>query len=262
MKCSLPENGLCTNSLRILNFDGSVTAQANLLRKYKNPPYSVDIIDFTDIASRCRYLSTSETLNIIKERISNSSPNAITLYGSGDFHHISSLLIANFKNPIAVIVFDYHPDWDGFSPLVSCGSWVARVSKFNNVEKMLLLGPSSDDLSTAGLSTAYLRCVKNGKLEIFPYDKKPSRVFLRYLKDAPCFRAKRDVFGSVLHWKLLKGSGRDFIKELLERIPVKDVYVSIDKDCLEKGYAVTNWEEGVMPLDWLLEAISVIKRKI
>jgi hypothetical protein len=172
MKCSVPETGLCANSIRILDFDGSVLAQANLLQKYKIPPYSVEVIDLKDISSSCRYLATKKTLAIVNKRLQNSSPNAITLYGSGDFHHISSVLLSRFTNPIGVIVFDHHPDWDGLSPYISCGSWVTEVSKMKNVEKMILLGPSSEDLSARGLASAYLNNLERGKLEIFPYERR------------------------------------------------------------------------------------------
>ncbi|MCK9614491.1 MAG: hypothetical protein M0R48_03185 [Candidatus Omnitrophica bacterium] len=261
MKCSVPETGLCANSIRILDFDGSVLAQTNLLDRYANPPYSVQVIDLRDISPSCRYLATKKTLARIRERLENSSHNSITLYGSGDFHHISSVLLSFFKKPLGVIVFDHHPDWDGFSPCVSCGSWIAEVSKMENIEKIILLGPSSDDLSARGLVTAYLKSVKSGKLEIFPYEKDSSQVYFRYFKDTNCFTVKRGIFGSTLCWASLKEKSVSFIKELLKNMPVNDVYISIDKDCLSSAYALTNWEQGSVPIDWLLNALSIIKEE-
>lgn len=257
----MPQDSLCANKIRILDFDGSVLSQSGLLNKYANPPYSVQIIDLKDIASTCRYLTTKKTLARIQKRLENSSHNAITLYGSGDFHHISSVLISSFANTVGVIIFDHHPDWDGFSPYISCGSWVAEVSKMKNVEKVILLGSSSKDLSAGGLATAYFKGVENGKLEIFPYDKKPSRAYFRYLKDATCLTVKRDILGSTLYWTNLKEKSVNFIKESLKRISAKDVYISIDKDCLLNAYALTNWEEGLLPLDWLINALSIVKEE-
>jgi len=261
MKCLSPEAGLCANSIRILDFDGSVVAQAGLLDRYTKPPYSAQIIDFKDIASTCRYLATKKTFARIRERLTNSSHNAITLYGSGDFHHITSVLLSFFNKPLGVIVFDHHPDWDGFSPCVSCGSWVAGISKIENIKKIILLGPSSDDLSTRGLVTAYLKSVKNGKLEIFPYEKDSSRAYFHYFKDTNCFTVRRGIFGSTLCWASLKEKSENFVKELLKNMPVDDVYVSIDKDCLSNAYAVTNWEQGTMSVDWLSSALSIIKEE-
>lgn len=261
MKCSVPETGLCANSIRILDFDGSILAQTNLLNKYTKPPYSAQIIDLKDISSSCRYLATKKTFTKIRERLENSSHNAITLYGSGDFHHISSVLLSFFNKPLGVIVFDHHPDWDGLSPCVSCGSWIVEVSKMENVEKIILLGPSSDDLSTRGLVTAYLKSVKNGKLEIFPYERDPSQTYFRYFKNTNCFTVKRGIFGSTLCWASLKEKSVNFIKELLKNMPVDNVYVSIDKDCLSSAYALTNWEQGSVSIDWLSSALSIIKEE-
>lgn len=261
MKSSVPESGLCANSIRILDFDASILAQANLVNRYTKPPYSAQIIDFKDIASSCRYLATKRTLNKISERLKNSSHNAITLYGSGDFHHISSLLVSRYTNPVGVIVFDHHPDWDRFSPYISCGSWVTEISKIKNIEKIILLGPSSEDLSTGGLAGAYFKSVENGRLEIFPYEKTPSKAYFHYIEDNASFTVKRNVFGSTVYWTNLKEKGVNFIKQLLRRIPVKDVYVSIDKDCLSNSYALTNWESGLLSIDWLLNALLIIKEE-
>lgn len=257
----MPETSLCANSIRILDFDASVLAQNNLLHKYTNLPYSAEIIDLKDIAPSCRYLATKKTLERIRERLKHSLHNAITLYGSGDFHHISNLLISGFTNPLGVIVFDFHPDWDGMSVGISCGSWIAQASRAKNIQKMLLLGPSSNDLSAFGLATAYLKSLEGAKLEIFPYDKKPSRTYFRYLKDSACFTAKRDILGTTLYWSNLKEKSVDFIRELVKRMPVDDIYVSIDKDCLSRAHALTNWEEGLMSIGWLLNALSVIKEE-
>ena len=257
----MPETSLCANSIRILDFDGSVLAQNNLLRKYTTLPYSAEIIDLKDIAPSCRYLTTKRNLERIKERLKHSLHSAITLYGSGDFHHISSVLVSGFKAPTGVIVFDFHPDWDGISPGISCGSWVTQISREKNIQKILLLGPSSKDLSGFGLATAYLKSLKGGKLEIFPYDKKPSRAYFRYLKSNTCLKTKRDIFGSTIYWPNLKEKDADFIRELIKRMPMDDVYISIDKDCLSRAWALTNWEEGQMPIGWMTSALSVIKEE-
>ncbi|MDD4954813.1 MAG: arginase family protein [Candidatus Omnitrophica bacterium] len=252
-------DSLCTSKIRILDFDASVLAQAALLEKYAKPPYSAQIISFKDIAPSCRYIATKKTLSLVKKRLENSSRNAITLYGSGDFHHISSALIP--EESVSVIMFDHHPDCYNFSPCMSCGSWVSNVSKMKNVEKIVLLGPSSEDLSTCGLAMSYLKGVEKEKIEIFPYNKTPSRLYFHYLKDTSCFKVKRDILGSTLYWDNLKGKNTNFIKEILTRIPSKNVYISIDKDCLTSEFALTNWEEGGVSLEWLLAALTIIKQE-
>jgi hypothetical protein len=43
------------------------------------------------------------------------------------------------------------------------------------------------------------------------------------------------------------------------RLPTKDVYISIDKDCLKADHALTNWEPGLLSLDELLLMLRCIK---
>jgi hypothetical protein len=135
------------------------------------------------------------------------------------------------------------------------------MSKAKNIQKTILLGPSSKDLSALGLATACLKSLKSEKLEIFPYDKKPSRTYFRYLKNTACFKTKRDIFGSTIFWSNLKEKSVDFVRELIKRMPVDDVYISVDKDCLSHAYALTNWEEGLMSIGWLINALAVIKEE-
>jgi hypothetical protein len=186
----------------------------------------------------------------------------VTLYGSGDFHHISAILIEQFKDPLSVIVFDYHPDWDALSPRLNCGSWANFLLKKENIRKIVLLGPSSNDLSSKGLFSASFQGLKNKKIEIYPYLRKPSRVFLRDLKGIDCFGVKHGFFSSVIKWNnLAEKDINTFLPVLLDKIPTTDVYISIDKDCLTQDYALTNWEEGLLKLEWLLGALNIIKNR-
>jgi arginase family enzyme len=75
-------------------------------------------------------------------------------------------------------------------------------------------------------------------------------------------RTKRYPALTKIYWKELNGVNiMEFFLHILSRLPVKDVYVSIDKDCLNNEYALTNWEEGAMSLDDLLVMLKLIKEK-
>ncbi|MDP2923596.1 MAG: hypothetical protein Q8O30_07775 [Candidatus Omnitrophota bacterium] len=258
----MPPCCISSNKIRIIDFDGSLTGQKNLISKFATPPYTYEIIDFRREAPYLRHWATRGDLEAIKEKLSVSDNNVITLYGSGDFHHISIVLIEQFTHPISVLVFDHHPDWDSLPPQFSCGSWVNTIVGNENVKKVILLGPSSGDLSWRGLLTASFRGLKNKKLKIFPYEHKPSRLFFRNLPKLSCFDLKYGLLGRKIKWDNLLGKNIEvFFSNLLCRIPTDDVYISIDKDCLTKDYALTNWEEGPMPLEWLLTALNIIKNK-
>jgi hypothetical protein len=255
----MPQSG---RNIRILNFDDSLTSQKNLIAKYNSPPYTCEIIDFKKEAPYLRYWANRKLLSLLAQRLGNPKDGVITLYGSGDFHHISIALIECLRRPISVLVFDYHPDWDGLPPQFSCGSWVNAIVDNDNVKKVILLGPSSHDLSAKGLFTASFRGLKANKLEIYPYQRKPSRLFFRNLKNIDCLKVSHSPFVSKIEWDNLAQKQLDiFLPKVLSKLATDDVYISIDKDCLSADYAVTNWEEGPIALTWLLKALELIKLK-
>ncbi len=256
----MAHESLSQNVIRILDFDASVIRQENFIKIFSTLPHSLQIINLSNIASSIRYLSSKKRLFSIKDELNNTCHNAITLYGSGDFHHVSLVLFEQFTTPFSLIVFDHHPDWDSFSLGISCGSWVTHASKNENIKKIMLLGPSSSDLSTQGLVTASFSALKNKRLEVFPYEKSPSRVFFRHPEDKDCFKVKRGIFNSMIYWSNLKEKDAAFYESLLSKLPTEDVYISIDKDCLLNNYAFTNWDEGEIKLDWLLDFLKLIKK--
>jgi len=249
---------MLSKSLRILNFDSSLTEQASLFRSYQ-----AEIIDLRDIAGQSRLWMNQKTREVVERRIGDSGKSAITLIGSGDYHHISQLLISRFNQPISVIVFDFHPDWDILPPRLGCGSWVTQSLKRKNILKFMLMGVSSDDISTGSIQCGNLAALKDDRVEIYPYAHKPSLVFFREVPENISFRREKAIFYRKIHWSELKEKNFSHIfSSFLKRLPTKQVYVSIDKDCLRRQYALTNWEEGFMSLDELLSALRLIKESM
>jgi len=258
----MAQGALSDKEIRILDFDSSLLSQKKLLHKFSHPPYQARITALGDIAPYVRYWTKKKYIAELKKRIDSGLKNTITLYGSGDFHHVTGILLEGFPEPLSVISFDHHPDWDGLSFQLNCGSWVNHITKRVNIRKVLLLGPSSDDLSSRGLITASLSGLNNNKLEIYPYLHEPSRVFLKPLKDNVCLKVEPRLLGAEIQWSNLKEKDMNiFLSGLLERLPTDDVYITIDKDCLSRQAAFTNWEEGLLGLDWLLGALNIIKNK-
>lgn len=46
--------------------------------------------------------------------------------------------------------------------------------------------------------------------------------------------------------------------ELLQKIPTNNIYISIDKDVLSRSDAITNWDQGNMPLSTLLSYVQTL----
>lgn len=246
---------MSNSAIRILNFDGSVASQGKLIQKY-----SPTVIDLLKFGPRARLWAGRKISRQIEEAIPQPCGNTVNFIGSGDFHHISALLINKIRRPLTLIIFDFHPDWAGIPPLNSCGSWVRLALKNKNIAKCVVLGASSDDISTLGLYSADTGLLKKSRLEIYPYSRRPSRIFFRGLPANVSFRAEKNIFSSTIYWDELKQKGaRDFVGQLSGRISQRDVYISVDKDCLKKEYALTNWEQGQMPLEELLAFLRLVK---
>jgi len=236
---------LSTKDIRILNFDSSVTGQKNLLAKYNRSPHSINTVDMSDYGPRVRVWLDGRDLPALRQRLEPSDRNKITLYGSGDFHHISALLIDQFSEDFCVVVFDFHPDLDRTFPKFSCGSWVNLVAKKDAVKKIVMIGPSSEDLSFPHNLTFNFSHFLDRRVELYPFYHKPSITAFRRIV-----------------WENLRDKDiKEFMAQMIEKLPSKNVYISVDKDCLKRDYAVTNWEEGFLSIDWLLDALKVLKDK-
>ena len=242
-------------SVRVLNFDNSVIRQNNLVERFRP-----SIIDLTDLGPRCRLYSSEDTARDISARIGRGSKNSITFLGSGDFHHITGLLLDNFNEDISVISFDDHPDWDVFPPKIGCGSWVTRILNKNNIKKVVLMGASSGDISPNFFRMGNYDSLKDDRLEIYPYQHKRTKVFLKKIPMNISTDVKRGLFFDEITWRELKTKNiAEFFLHILHRLPTKRVYVTIDKDCLKAQYSLTNWPEGHLELEELLLMLKFIK---
>lgn len=246
---------MLSRQIRILDFDNSITGQPDLISRY-NP----EIIDCGELGPLCRIWLDRKSKQRIQSCLAPESKNKITFLGSGDFHHLSQLLIEQWAEPLSVIVFDNHPDWDILPPMSGCGSWISRVIEQPNILKVVLIGVSASDLDTFGLQTANLYSLRDNRLEIYPYSRPASRVFFRKIPSNISIILKKRWFCREIHWQNLKDNDpvRWFI-DLIRRLPSRKVYVSIDKDCLKKEYSLTNWEEGRLDLGELLLMLKLIK---
>jgi len=246
---------MLSRTTRILNFDHSLTSQNQLRVKFN--PQIVDLINFS---SSARHWLSSGTARQISNILKPQDKHAVTLIGSGDYHHISSLLIRQFQQPLSLIVFDFHPDWDIMPPSLGCGSWVNDILKDNNIKKVILIGVSSEDISTFRIQAANLGALKNNRLEIYPWQHRPARVIFRKVPDNLSLKVTKGLFSSRIDWhELAQENLSALFADILQRISTREVYVSIDKDCLRIEDSLTNWEEGCLRLEQLLLILKLIK---
>jgi arginase family enzyme len=245
---------MLSQSIRILNFDDSVIKQKNLVSRYHT-----EIIDLKDLGPSARIWLDKKTKKEIEKRINGSAKNAATFLGSGDFHQVSHILINQFEEPICVILFDFHPDWDILPPRLGCGSWVTESLRNKNILKLILIGASSKDLSSPWIQTGNMNSLQGNRVEIYPYSHPPSFTLFKRIPENFSIKTKKSLFLNKIHWNELKGKNLvTLFLSILKRLPTPKVYLSIDKDCLRNEYSLTNWEEGMLALKeflWMLKLI-------
>lgn len=178
--------------------------------------------------------------------------------GSGDFHHVSSLLIDlaldEAEEAVTIVHIDNHPDWVHFSDGLHCGSWINRVADHPSVDRVITVGVCSSDLVSPERKGANLELLASGRLELYPFDHSPSRVKAR-LGDGKSFEQR----SGYLHWQTVAEIGCErFFELLMARIDTEAVYISLDKDVLCSSDAITNWDQGQMKLSDVLGLLSTV----
>jgi len=166
--------------------------------------------------------------------------------GSGDFHHVSLLLmaraIAESGGPVTVIHVDNHPDWVRFARGLHCGSWVGRAVRLRGVQRLITVGVCSSDVERP--RNTDLAPIRAGRLEIYPYRRRGGEASL-------------ELDGHS--WPTMESlPEEEFLELLLQRIPTRDVYITIDKDALQVRDAVTNWDQGELSLQGLSAMLRAI----
>jgi arginase family enzyme len=247
--------------LQFLDLDGSVTAQQALLRGVAAWD-SISTIDLRDLAPRLRLWARERTVREARARIAAQTPAGPTLHliGSGDFHHLAAVLMERAREPFSVVHIDNHPDWVRLAPRWHCGSWVNRALHLPGVQRVITLGVCSDDLVRPDLKGGNLPALASGKLVLFPWEHAPSRVWRR-VADGP----GRHWHDGHIHWENLAQTGLGTaLDAIISLISTDAVWLSIDKDVLDEREALTNWDQGRMPLSALLQIVAAVgaKRRI
>ena len=233
--------------LEVIHLDEGLERQNTLLQKCAES--GAAIIEAKEDAKKIRLWGWDHDLARIRERLPKRDAPTLSFLGSGDFHHVTALLLekaAEFASePFTVIHFDNHPDWVRFRGGMHCGSWVNRALYIPEVAKVITAGVCSRDLQHPEWKGANLDPLRSGKLEMFAYEQSPSVVSGIYGDGAGHWQE-----GGRLHWSCIAKTGiADFANTLLSRVATDAVYITLDKDVLHRDEAVTNWDQGKMRLD-------------
>ena len=244
--------------LKIIDLDGALDAQVSL--RDVAPWQSVQRIDLRDLGPRLRLWSTARTMRAARARLmaAATAAPAVHLLGSGDFHHLAVLLMEQVREPVTIVHIDNHPDWVRLAPRWHCGSWVNQALRLPQVAKVITLGVCSDDLVHPDLKGGNLPALGAGRIALLPWQHEPSRVWRR-VADGPGHRYEH----GRIHWRnlsqMMASQGLQVMLDaIIAPIATDAIWFSIDKDVLPEADAVTNWDQGQMPLSVVVEVIRAL----
>jgi len=203
----------------VLDFDHSYQWQSFLNEQ------AVEWIDLSDLPGTTRYCSL-ETLAVIRRRLGRRRRRGVTLIGSGSYHYVTYLLLAEIETPFSLVLFDYHTDMieSPDESLITCGSWVLKaLAELPMLKQVVIVGARSD--GAKAIPPAF----------------------------GPELRRKVSIFGPVTG-----ENAKIILPAVMSRLTTRDVYISVDKDVLDPADAVTDWEQGSMKLDVVTELIRFI----
>jgi hypothetical protein len=226
--------------LRILDLDGSLTAQRRL-RQYR--PALCPAGDWGPrIRLACGFARFGRFERDLAERLGTPGDDvpSLTLYGSGDFHHVSLALVRRLTRPFNLLVVDNHPDWMTKLPFLHCGTWLYHASRLPLVRNVYHVG-GDVDFDNGFRWLAPWRQLRSGRITVFPavrrfrgtaWDRIPHQP-LRPAPDERLTAARLDA--------LLEPHRAE-----LEKWPL---YVSLDKDVMRTADAVVNWDSGHLDVE-------------
>ena len=214
--------------------------------------------DLRDVGPEVRLWARANALADVRKRLAPifDGPDAaeplVTWMGSGDFHHMTALIVGALARasaePLTIVAFDNHPDWVAYRGGVHCGSWVRHVLDQKVVERVVGVGMTGRDLAWPEFKRAALDHVAAGRLVLFPMTGAASFVAGNYRHGAA-----HEQKGRRLSWKGLPPAFTAADAErVFSAVQTGAIYITIDKDVLAEADAVTNWDQGRLALPDLL----------
>jgi hypothetical protein len=209
----------------------------NLDDAWRDQPFDLPIVDARSWGRKLRFSAPPRLVAEFYREYEPRLGSPFLLYGSGDFHYLTALWVRRVAEPVTLVSFDNHPDWDVRPPKWGCGGWVNRALELPNVKHVAVWGCGNFECWWPHQIFGNRRAERAGKLEVHPWaDDRPA-------KD----RQRRGA--------ILRDNWRERFERFVKGLGGGNVYVTIDLDCLRAEEAVTNWESGrfcVVDLEWAL----------
>lgn len=225
----------------VLDFDGSLHGMLG-----------VETVALTEWQEAVRFGCGNSTWRRLEACLQAGLPDeyGTVLVGSGDYHHLTHLLLKRLKrpNPVDVVVFDNHPDNMRFPFGIHCGSWVRHAAALSVVRSIHVLGIGSQDVGWRHAWENYLSPLHAGRVHYWTIGV-----------DTGWARAL-GLGGSFHGFASPAALIAAFVAWLAQdRTPV---YLSIDKDVLAPEVARTNWDQGCLALEDIRQVIGALSGRL
>jgi hypothetical protein len=199
------------------------------------------IVDVRKEARGLRFITSARRIERFATRHA-ADFRPFTLYGSGDFHHLSAVWTRQFQEPFILLSFDNHPDWDIRPPRWSCGAWINRALENPRVHGVSIWGCGNFECNFPWRLLGNRSAAREGKLLVHPWVQEKVE-YPSWLSPLTPETWKSQFMGWV------------------ERHADYKIYVTIDMDCLTSDEVVTNWENGRFTCDDLIWALGTLREK-
>ncbi|MCI5901137.1 MAG: arginase family protein [Blautia sp.] len=205
------------SEIAVMNFSGIYERQC-FYRKYEHQ--WIDLKNLSGTNCYCDEMAGDK----IREAVENLPLRGIHFLDSGNYHYVSRFWMEKIQKPYQLLVFDNHTDLQppAFGGLLSCGGWIAdSLETLPELKRVILIGPDE---------------------EAWQHTEEKYRERICFLSREKLQTARQNGrMGEVL-----KALETDF------EMPV---YLSVDKDVLSREELRTNWSQGDMTLEELLDLI-------
>jgi len=152
----------------------------------------------------------------IKRRLLSAKKTPAALIGSGNYHYVTYLHLSRITHPFTLILFDHHTDLMENHDLLTCGSWLCQALR----------------------TIPYLKRAVIIGPDPKEFDKIPLDL-----------QEKVTIFPE--NW-----SAKKIIHAFYSVCDTESIYISIDKDVLNEDDAKTNWDQGHMALNTILNCLN------
>ena len=190
---------------------------------------------------KLRYCAPGRIIQAFYEQIAQKL-TPFTLYGSGDFHHLTALWLRRITEPFVLVAFDNHPDWDTRPPHWCCGTWMNRALESMLLKKAVIWGCANFELNPPHRWFANHAALRSGRLEVWPWIER---------------------FGPSAHrrWSGITAENwQDRFAAFATGLSDTRVYITIDMDCLRPEVACTDWEPGLFTAEDIAWAIATLRK--